>query len=175
MTYYLIAKNEAGEIVAKRASESTPYAYATARGTFHSRLDLVPAGQKAYKVQEITAAEFRALAKAKTDSPDRLRELVESARGWVANQEQSVARNAERLRAAQAGEIPVGTRTYNMASGPKVIEGFMFPGEEQYGHPVPLETLEGNLRNSQENLKVGQTRLANSLKRLAAAERKAAA
>lgn len=174
MTHYLIAKNEAGQIVAKRASDSRPYAYATARGTFHSRLDLVPVGQKAYKVEEISAAEFRALAMAQTDTVDRLRKLVEQAQGWVESSERSVANNVERLRAAEAGEIPLGTRTYNMASGPKEVEGFMFSDEYYHGHPVRLETLEANLANSEHNLRLAQTRLANSRKRLATAERKAA-
>lgn len=174
MTYYLIAKNEAGQIVAKRASQSRPYDFATARGTFHSRLDLVPAGQKAYKVEQITAAEFRALSMAQTDTVDRLRELVEKAQNWVEGSERAVARDAERLRAAEAGEIPLGTRTYTAYNPPKVVEGFMFSDDFSHGHPVRLESLKSNLRSSEHNLRLAQTRLANSRKRLATAERKAA-
>jgi hypothetical protein len=174
MTVYLIARDAGGTIIAKRSTTNLDYQFATSKGTFHRRRDLVPQGLIAWPVEAITAAEYRALTMAKTDTVDRLRKLVDQAQGWVENSERAVARDTERLRAAEAGEIPLGTRTYDAYLVPKVVEGFMFADGFSHGHPVSLETLKSNLRSSEHNLRLAQTRLANSRKRLATAERKAA-
>ena len=171
MTLYLIARDATGKIVAKRSTTRTGYQFATSKGTFHARRDLVPVGAVAYPVEEISAAEFRALSMKKTDSVEALTRKVESARASLQQSEESLARNVERLHAVEAGEIPTETRTYDAYTPPRTVVGFVFPGEDWI---CTLDTLQRNVASSRHWLERSRKTLTNYEKRLAAAQRKAA-
>lgn len=171
MTYYLIAKNEAGQIVAKRASQSTPYAYATARGTFHSRADLVPAGQKAYKVEQISAAEYRALVKAETDAPDRLRDRVARIERNAASYTAQIARAEERLNLDHAA-LPRRERKSDWSD--RVWTELQVGEEWIPSWALEPDRLSNEIARLQVRLAECNKALAATQKRLAAAERKAA-
>lgn len=172
MTYYLIAKNEAGQLVAKRASLSRHYAYATARGTFHSRLDLVPAGQKAYKVEEISAAEYRALVKAVTDAPDRLRDRLAKAEKSVAHYTARIARAEARAR-VDVSSLPRRERAVEWSPGRTIVE-LEHEGEWHPAWTFEADRIADDIRTARHWLKEAERSVANTRKRLAAAERKAA-
>lgn len=170
MTYYLIAKNEAGQIVAKRVSQSRAYAYATVRGTFHSRLDLVPAGQKAYKVEEIPAAEYRALVKAGTDAPDRLRLRLAKAEKSVEHYTARIARAEARAR-ADVSALPRRERTIEWSRDRTIVE---YEGEWHPAWTFEPDRIADDISSARHWLAEAEKSVASTRKRLAAAERKAA-
>lgn len=175
MTYYLIAKDEAGAIIATRASQSRPFAFATRQGTFHSRRDLVPAGQKAYPVEQISGPEFRALTRAKTEAPDLLRKKLAGAEKGLAGNRQTLAK-LEHMASLDATLLPsrtVEVTAYRPDHPSRFQVECLYEGE--WVRDYIIKQAPENADRFRRYVAESETRVANLRKRLAAAERRAVA
>jgi hypothetical protein len=169
MTQYLIAKDTDGKVVAKRATLGHhSYKFATRSGSFHTRRDLVPAGVTAFPVQEISAAEYRALVRAKTEDVARLRQAVANAERKAASYPPWIA-ELELLASLDPATLPT-----------RVVDNGSYPPLTQYQvgdvwHLIySFERAAENLASVRRWQAEADKTLANYRKRLAAAERKAA-
>lgn len=170
-TTYLIARDETGAIIAKRATQHVhnKYRYATARGTFHTRLDLVPAGQKAYPVETMTPAEFRALTPKKADDPAELVKKIDQTAREIDGYRKMASKYMRAMEAFAAGNVRQEPSTAFSAGFINVT-----PDGERYGPTWGEDTFAEQIRYYERWIAKREVTLVNYRKRLAAAERKAA-
>lgn len=171
-TRYIIARDAAGTIIAKRSTLGHhDYKFATRRGTFHSRRDLVPAGQEAFPVVEITAAEFRALAKAETDSVERLGSMLMRAEANVAGWRRTVMTQEHRL-TLDVATLPTREVENRYSSGTRTE---VLVGDEWLpAWMMERERLQAELDRNRRSLINAEKSTENTRKRLIAAQRREA-
>ena len=171
-TRYLIARDGAGNIIAKRATLGYhDYKFATSAGTFHSRRDLVPTGKIAWPVEEISAAEYRKLVKAKTDDPLRLQAQVDRLLKRRHMARESLA-EAHRCSALNVSDLP--RREVERGWNGRMITEYQVGDKWVPGWSLEPEHLARHTGWCERNLAEVEKSLANYEKRLATALRKAA-
>jgi hypothetical protein len=179
-TRYLVAKDSLGRIVAKRATLGFhDYKFATKHGSFHSRLDLVPAGTPALPVEEITAAEYRKLVAAKTEDPARLQRRVDMLRREITHHQTYIARLVAIQEAYLWGKLEKHVRQLTAYNPPREQEEVLVPGELTSNGKAQWWSLgefslttvtwaRSRLEKAEKSLAAYEKRLARALKKAAA-------